>query len=55
MLAISRKVGESFYMFYDDKQIIVQLLRMDRGQVRLGIEAPKEVTILREELLGDRK
>ena len=47
MLVITRKKGESL-MICDD--IEVTIVKLDDGSVKLGINAPKEVTILRKEL-----
>jgi len=49
MLILTRRVGESI-MISDDIKITV--LGTRGTQVKIGIEAPKDVTILREELLG---
>ncbi len=47
MLVLSRKEGESVMI---DGHISVTVIRLAGGRVRLGIEAPKEVSILRSEL-----
>lgn len=47
MLVITRKKGESL-MIGDDIEITIA--KLDDGSVKLGISAPKEVTILRKEL-----
>jgi carbon storage regulator len=47
MLVLSRKTGEQI-MIADD--IIVTVVQMKRGRVRLGIVAPPEVAVRREEL-----
>ncbi|MDX1808828.1 MAG: carbon storage regulator CsrA [Sulfurospirillaceae bacterium] len=47
MLILSRKVGESILL--DDK-ISITVVEVSKGIVRLGIDAPKEVLILRKEL-----
>lgn len=47
MLIITRKKGESL-MIGDDIEITVS--KLDDGSVKLGINAPKDVTILRKEL-----
>jgi carbon storage regulator len=47
MLVLTRKIGESFNIGDDIKVIIYNV----RGkQVRIGIEAPKNVIIYREEI-----
>jgi len=47
MLVLSRKEGESITI---DGCIHVTVIRLAGGRVRLGIEAPQEVSILRSEL-----
>lgn len=47
MLVLARKVNESIRI--GDK-IIVKVLSIQEGQVKLGIEAPKNVEILRWEV-----
>lgn len=53
MLVLSRKVGEKIYI---GETIVVTLVEIDRGKVRIGIEAPRDVPVYRTELLseGDR-
>ena len=51
MLIISRKPGESFLIGED---IEVVILGMD-GKVRIGIDAPENVPILRKEIAETRK
>lgn len=48
MLILTRREGESV-LIGDDIQLTA--LRVDGQQVRFGIEAPREVVILREELV----
>ena len=48
MLVLSRKVGESLRIGEDIELVI---LDVNRGQVRIGIEAPKTTNIVRSELL----
>jgi len=48
MLVISRKINEKIKIG-DDIEITV--IGVDKNQVKLGIEAPKEVPILRSELI----
>jgi carbon storage regulator len=47
MLILSRKLEESI-MIGDD--IVIKVVAVHEGQVKLGIEAPKSVRILRTEL-----
>jgi carbon storage regulator len=51
MLIISRRCGESF-IIGDDVKITV--LSVKGNQIRVGIDAPKETTILREEVRDRR-
>lgn len=48
MLVLSRKANERLII---GDNIIVTVVRVSGGQVRLGIEAPAEVSIRREELI----
>ncbi|MGI6383445.1 MAG: carbon storage regulator CsrA [Tissierellaceae bacterium] len=47
MLILNRKPGESIII--DDK-IEVTILEVQDGRVKLGIEAPKSISILRKEV-----
>jgi carbon storage regulator len=47
MLVLSRKVGER--VMVGDK-VVVTVVRIGPNAVRLGIEAPKEMNIVRDEL-----
>ena len=48
MLVLSRKLGEKIYI---RDNICITVVDIDRGKIRLGIEAPREVPIFRKELL----
>jgi carbon storage regulator len=52
MLVLSRKVGEKIYI---GENIVVTVAEIDRGRVRLGIEAPRDVPIWRDELAEDTR
>lgn len=52
MLVLTRKEGESL-MIGDNIKLTV--LAVKGGQVRVGIQAPQEVNIHREELLTDSR
>lgn len=47
MLVITRKKGESL-MIGDDIEITIS--KIEEGSVKIGIEAPKNISILRKEL-----
>ena len=48
MLVLSRKLGQSFHV---GPEIRVTIVKIDRSSVRIGIEAPGEVAVQREEIL----
>jgi carbon storage regulator len=48
MLVLSRKLGEKIYI---GDNICITVVDIDRGKIRLGIEAPRDVAIFRQELL----
>ncbi|OGT11430.1 MAG: carbon storage regulator [Gammaproteobacteria bacterium GWE2_42_36] len=48
MLILSRRIGESLVI--GDHEIMVTILSVKGNQVRVGIEAPKEVSVHREEI-----
>jgi carbon storage regulator len=50
MLVISRKEGEELKVGDD---IIIKIVSMDKNQVKIGIDAPKNVSILRMELVKE--
>jgi len=50
MLVLSRKLGEKIYI---NDNICITVVDIDRGKIRLGIEAPRNVPIFRQELLTD--
>ncbi len=47
MLVVSRKVGERILI---GDQISVTVIKVGSGGVRIGIQAPKELAVVREEL-----
>ena len=48
MLILTRRVGEALFIGDD---IEVAVLGVKGNQVRVGVHAPEDVTVLREELL----
>ncbi|MFO0960521.1 MAG: carbon storage regulator [Isosphaeraceae bacterium] len=48
MLVLSRKLGQRFQVGTD---IRITIVKVDRHSVRIGIEAPEDVAIYREEVL----
>lgn len=47
MLVLDRKVHEGFWI---EGRIFVKVLSIGRRRIKLGIEAPRELTIVRGEL-----
>jgi carbon storage regulator len=52
MLVLSRKLNEKIVI---DGGIVVTVVKIDRNQIRLGIEAPSHVRVFREEIAGDTR
>jgi carbon storage regulator len=52
MLVLSRNVGEGIFIGAD---VVVQVLKARRGEIRLGITAPAAVPIRRAELPAGRR
>jgi len=52
MLVLTRRVGESLTIGDDIK---LTILDHQGNQVRVGIDAPRDVAIVREELIGTGK
>lgn len=50
MLVLSRKLNEKINIGDD---IVITIVRIDGDKVRLGFEAPRDVVIMRQELLDD--
>ena len=48
MLVLSRKLNEKIVI---DGGIVVTVVKIDRNQIRIGIEAPHDVPVFREEIL----
>ena len=48
MLVLSRKLNEKIII---DGEIVVTIVKIERNQVRIGIEAPGHIPVYREEIL----
>ena len=48
MLVLSRKLNEKIVI---DGEIVVTIVKIDRNQVRIGIEAPGHIPVYREEIM----
>lgn len=52
MLVLTRKLMETLYI---GDNIRITVVRLENGQVRLGIDAPREVPVVRAELVPERQ
>lgn len=52
MLVLSRKQNEKIIINHD---VVVTVVRIDRNQVRIGISAPDNVPIFREEIANESR
>lgn len=50
MLVVSRKQGESIII---GENIEIKILEISEGSIKIGIEAPKSVRVLRKELIKE--
>lgn len=53
MLVVTRKVGQGIIIFTEQGEIRVSFEKQKDTQVGIGIDAPDEILILREELLDN--
>jgi len=51
MLVLSRKLGEKIVI---GDNIVVTVVKIDRNQIRIGIEAPTDVPVYRQEIAPNR-
>ncbi len=50
MLVLTRKINERIIISTD---IVVTVLSIDRDQVKLGVQAPKDISVHREEVFEE--
>ena len=51
MLLLTRKVGERIVIGSGPRKIVITLTAVDRGRGTIGITAPRDVAVFREELV----
>lgn len=52
MLVLTRKEGESIVLYLPDGgEVKIRLFKCNNSQVSIGLNAPSEIDIIREELL----
>jgi carbon storage regulator len=54
MLVLSRKEGEQIVVAIGDRQVVIRIVDCRRGKVRIGVSAPADVTVHREEIWSRR-
>lgn len=47
MLVLTRRLGEKLHV---GDSVVIAVVSMKNGRVRIGVEAPAEVAVIREEL-----
>ncbi len=53
MLVLSRKMGERIVIGTGPDAVTITVVRIDANKVRIGIQAPRDVIVLRSELVPD--
>ncbi len=53
MLVLSRKQGES--VEFAELDVVVRVISLKKSKVQLGIEAPRQITVSRSEIAGERR
>jgi carbon storage regulator len=51
MLVLSRKLGEKIVI---GDNVVITIVKIDRNQIRIGIEAPQDIPVYREEIAPNR-
>lgn len=50
MLVLTRRIGERLRIGVGEREAVVQILDVKGRAIRLGVEAPEDMVILREEV-----
>ena len=51
MLVLTRRISEKFIV---GNNVVITVLKVDGNQVRIGIEAPREISVVRSELVNPK-
>jgi carbon storage regulator len=51
MLVLSRKLGEKIVI---GDNVVITVVKIDRNQIRIGIDAPSDIPVYREEIAPNR-
>ena len=54
-LALTREPGETIVLQWGGQEVVVRVVRFTPGGVRLCVDAPKDVVIVRGELLEGKR
>ena len=55
MLSITRKISEKVVLFTEQGDITIMIQNVKGNQVRLSVDAPDEVKVLRSELITNNQ
>lgn len=50
MLVLTRRLDQEIFLTVGGERVVIAVLKIDRGQVRLGFDASRSVVITRSEL-----
>lgn len=51
MLVLTRKKGDKIIIQFNDQQVDIMVTEIGKGQVKLGVNAQKEIKVFRSELV----
>ena len=53
MLVLSRKAGERLVLIVGGQRATIELLAVSGDRARVGVDAPRQVRVVREEILDE--
>ncbi len=53
MLVLSRKAGERLVLIVGGERTTIELLAVSASRARVGVDAPRQVRVFREEILNE--